>query len=214
MSETVNNEVTEEFIRPEGCFEEARQNKSAIRKEVLSALKKIKEADRKTKSESLRNNLLEFDEFQNSVTILTFASLPSEPDLMPLCEAEEAGHVTFCYPKVEGRNLGIYVVDDPKKQLKKTRGKLLIEPDPKKCEKLEVDDLDLVLVPGLAFAERSGGRLGRGGGFYDRLLAEEFLRAQSIGVGYGFQVRDSLPLEPHDELVDGILTDKALNMVH
>ena len=63
--------------------------------------------------------------------------------------------------------------------------------------------IDLVLVPGLAFDER-GNRLGRGRGDYDRLL--EGVRAIKCGVGFDSQLHAEIPVEPHDILLDCILT--------
>ena len=202
----------EEFIRPEGCFKEARQNKEATRKEVLSALTKMTAADREEKSRRLRKHLINFQDFTDATTVLFFASLSTEPDLFPLLDDESLRHMTFCFPRVERNNLALYTVGSIK-DLASAKGKLL-EPNPKKCDKLEVDDVEVALIPGLAFAERSGGRIGRGGGFYDRLLAEEFLHAQSLGICFHSQIKSTLPLEPHDELVDGMITETGVHLVH
>jgi len=66
-------------------------------------------------------------------------------------------------------------------------------------------DVDIWIIPALAFTRR-GGRLGYGGGWYDRFLAEARSTAQKTGVAHDFQIVDDLPLEPHDALVDGIVT--------
>lgn len=202
----------EEFIRPEGCFKEARQNKQVARKEILSDLKRLSDEARIEKSRQIRKNLLEFSDFTDASTILLFASLTSEPDLYPLLDAPELGHATFCFPRMERKSLALYSIESVN-QLIAGKGKLL-EPDPKKCDLVEIDEIEIALIPGLAFAERSGGRLGRGGGFYDKLLAEEFLHAQSIGVCFQSQIKTTLPLEPHDELVDGMVTETGLHLVH
>lgn len=67
----------------------------------------------------------------------------------------------------------------------------------------------LLLVPLLAF-DAHGHRLGYGGGFYDRTLAA--LRVRAIGIGYAGQETASLPHEPHDMALDGILTENGLRM--
>ena len=70
---------------------------------------------------------------------------------------------------------------------------------------VSVGEIDLLLIPGLAFDVR-GGRLGRGGGYYDRLLATRAGGgAVAIGVCFEFQRVNRLPLAPHDALVDGII---------
>ena len=68
-------------------------------------------------------------------------------------------------------------------------------------------NLDLVLVPGLAF-DAAGGRLGRGGGFYDRLLAtRDPERTRLVGVGFTFQLlAEELPHAAHDVRLDGLIT--------
>ncbi|HEY8902549.1 MAG TPA: 5-formyltetrahydrofolate cyclo-ligase [Chthoniobacterales bacterium] len=67
-------------------------------------------------------------------------------------------------------------------------------------------EASVVLVPGMAF-DRRGGRLGKGGGFYDRLLVEGLLRARRIAVCFACQVVGSVPVEPHDMEVDAIVTE-------
>lgn len=70
---------------------------------------------------------------------------------------------------------------------------------------------DLLIVPLVAF-DRAGGRLGQGGGYYDRTLAARRARGpiRAIGVGYACQEVDRLPLGPYDQRLDGILTENGL----
>lgn len=78
--------------------------------------------------------------------------------------------------------------------------------------RVELGEIDLVLVPGVAF---DGGchRLGRGGGFYDRFLAQAGLgRAWMLGVGFGVQLVERVPRSSHDRQVDGVVTDRAIVM--
>jgi len=86
--------------------------------------------------------------------------------------------------------------------------------------------LDVIFVPGLAFSlsverrdaeknarEKSSReiiRLGRGGGFYDRLLAHPELRAKKIGVCFDAQIFPELPREPHDCLMDAVITETGI----
>ncbi len=67
-------------------------------------------------------------------------------------------------------------------------------------------ELDVILVPGVAF-DRAGNRLGYGGGYYDRVLAQP--RGLAIGVAWSFQIVDALPVDPWDQPVDAILTESG-----
>jgi len=72
---------------------------------------------------------------------------------------------------------------------------------------------DLLLVPGVAFDLR-GGRLGRGGGYFDRALGEMGEGGPiSLGVGFEFQLVEEVPREPHDRSVGAILTERRLQRV-
>jgi len=69
------------------------------------------------------------------------------------------------------------------------------------------EKLELILVPGVAFDVKKG-RIGYGGGFYDRALVKS--RAFKIGVAFSFQIFQTLPLEAHDQKVDLIITEKGI----
>ena len=71
------------------------------------------------------------------------------------------------------------------------------------CPEIPLEKFDLILVPGVAF-DLSGNRLGRGKGFYDRILAEA--SGIKCGVCHDFQLLEKIPAEPHDAKVDFILT--------
>ncbi|MGZ3438170.1 MAG: 5-formyltetrahydrofolate cyclo-ligase [Polyangia bacterium] len=79
-------------------------------------------------------------------------------------------------------------------------------PEPRAAGTIDGDDLDIILVPGIAFA-RDGQRLGFGHGYYDRALAAA-PRALRIGLCHEFQLVDRLPPRPGDEAVDLILTPR------
>lgn len=69
--------------------------------------------------------------------------------------------------------------------------------------------VDVVLVPGLGFT-RSGGRLGYGGGYYDRWLTQAGKGITTIGVGFGVQVRDTLPVAAHDVPLCYVVTEQGV----
>lgn len=71
------------------------------------------------------------------------------------------------------------------------------EPDPARCPEVPAHEVDFIAVPGLGF-DRAGTRLGRGGGYYDRLLARLRPDAFRCGVFFTWQEFPSLPREPHD----------------
>jgi 5-formyltetrahydrofolate cyclo-ligase len=86
----------------------------------------------------------------------------------------------------------------------------IAEPDPEKCGAIDPTDLEAVIVPGSVFDSR-GGRLGYGGGYYDRFLAREAPRALRIGLAFALQVVEGeLPLAEHDQRLDFLVTEERV----
>ncbi|MDO5582253.1 MAG: 5-formyltetrahydrofolate cyclo-ligase [Planctomycetia bacterium] len=109
--------------------------------------------------------------------------------LDPSAVYEKNGSVVF-----EEMRDGAYHILEPDEDLRE-------RPD----RKINPRDLDLILVPGLAF-DPSGGRLGRGAGFYDRFLQKTREDVLLAGLAFDEQIVDSVPCEPHDRLMDLVLT--------
>jgi 5-formyltetrahydrofolate cyclo-ligase len=126
-------------------------------------------------------------------TIAVFSALPGEPDLTELIAQQAARR--WAYPRVEGADLVFHQVTDPPTQLQSGAFGIL-EPSPT-LPRIDITAIDAFVCPGLAFDPR-GGRLGRGRGFYDRMLAAARPDALKIGVCFPGQiVPDTFP-ESHD----------------
>ena len=76
--------------------------------------------------------------------------------------------------------------------------------EPQGGEPCRVSDIDVMIVPGVAFTP-DGARLGRGKGYYDRYMSQQGFRAYKIGVCFAHQIYDELPVEPHDCCVDRVI---------
>ncbi len=135
-------------------------------------------------------------------TVAIFASQPQEPDVERLWHF--AAHRTLCYPRVRDSELDFLRVDSPAELMPARWG--LREPRFLPERMVAISEIDVLLVPGIAFTRR-GDRLGRGGGFYDRMLARPDLRAATIGVCFELQILKELPIESHDERVGMVITE-------
>jgi len=69
--------------------------------------------------------------------------------------------------------------------------------------------IDTVLIPGSVF-DTGGGRLGYGGGYYDRFLTESAPRAVRVGVAFELQLVEQVPMEPHDQYMDVLVTEQKI----
>ncbi len=147
--------------------------------------------------------------FIASKCVALFAPLPSEPDIHPLIEEAWAQRKRVVLPLMikqgsrpeldwhEVTNWDEVVMPGPFG---------LREPDPLRCRRVPVTELDCVFVPGLAF-DHEGYRLGRGGGFYDSFLALAPAKLPSIGLFFSTQKVALVPREPHDQPLRSVITE-------
>jgi 5-formyltetrahydrofolate cyclo-ligase len=177
--------------------------KAHLRTRIRQTLDEIPASDRSECSERASRNLLRQTVWHNSHSILGFLALKDELDIFIAWEAAWASGKTLALPRyVPERRHYCAAVTSPQKRefIKGAFG--VLEP-PADSPLLPLNRLDLVLVPGLAFDCR-GRRLGRGKGFYDRLLAE--VTGIKCGVALDEQIVEQLPEEPHDIAMNFILT--------
>ena len=128
-------------------------------------------------------------------TVLAFSPLPGEVNIEPLLhELDAEGRLVL--PRVDGWGLSLHRVASPGLLGRGAHG--IAEPGPD-LPRATPGEIQTVLVPGLGFTE-AGARLGRGGGYFDRLLPT--LGARRVGVCFSLQVLPDLPTEEHDAPVD------------
>ena len=141
-------------------------------------------------------------EVATAATVHLFWPLPGEIDLRPLARSLLAAGRTVVLPAVAGpRALAHRVFDGDGGLVDGPWGLREPAPDARACDPR---DLDVVLVPGLAFG-RDGSRLGYGGGFYDTFLAET--PALRVGVCLQSALVATVPALPHDARLDAVVTE-------
>ena len=135
--------------------------------------------------------------FKTARAVGAYLPLPGEVDITPLFRSLEK---TFCIPAFDEASGG-YRMAKLTPGLKKGRFGI---PEPAVPVFAAEDELDLIIVPGVAF-DCAGRRIGRGGGFYDRLLPQ--YRAVRAGICFGFQCLETVPAQEHDIRMDWVVTE-------
>ncbi len=146
------------------------------------------------------SKLTEFLEARPSVRVVAaFSAMPGEVDLRAMLSDSER---VWVLPKVRGEVLSLHRIEDAEQDLQ--IGAYGI-PEPKEgLEDVAIGEVDLFLCPGLGF-DRKGGRIGRGKGFYDRMLEHAKPDAIKLGVCFEFQLVDEIEMEPHDVRMDEVV---------
>ncbi len=171
-----------------------REEKQILRTRMKAALAAF--PGKPAASGRLRRHLADVDSWRAARVVYGFAPRESEPDwLGPAFPLDKV----FAFPRTEGAAMSFYAARDlapGRFGIREPVGSELPPPP------------DLILVPGLAF-DRSGNRLGWGGGFYDRWLGTH-PGVPRLGIGFSCQIVADLPGEPHDLRVDGVLTEAGI----
>ena len=175
--------------------------KNILRVQMRAQLERISPAVRAVESIGLCERLE--TQLPSARAILFFAPLPDEPDVWPVLERSLALGTVCALPYFDASTqaYGARVIQKIGTDL--VAGKFGVREPAAQCAAMPLNQLDLVLVPGLAF-DRFGSRLGRGRGFYDRLLGE--VSGVKCGICYQGQLLESLPTEGHDVSVSFIVT--------
>ena len=161
--------------------------------------------ERAEKSRAICAAITRHPAFARSAFVAGFDSLPAEPDLAPLFDL--AGG-RLCFPRLSAAGLAFANVARHEHFAPASWHATIREPHRTQPD-ITCADIGLILVPGLAFT-RAGQRLGRGGGYYDRFLASLPATTVKLGVCFDLQLVAELPVEPHDQRVDAIVTESGL----
>lgn len=180
--------------------------KVAVRDRLLTARRRRSILEQQDAARSLAEHLLAWEPVRRAATVAAYASVPGEPGTGPLLDAllDQGRHV-------------LLPVLRPDKDLDWARydGELvpatfgLLEPPGERRGPDAIATADVVLVPALA-VDRSGVRLGRGAGCYDRALARVPVGTPVCALLHDGEVLDAVPSEPHDRAVTAVVTARGL----
>lgn len=188
------------------------QNRNSWRHRILAERDRLSPAELVEKSGRITKGLFSVEETMAADVFFIYLHFRSEVQTTDIVRRCLAKGKTVTVPLTlanESRLLAVRITD-PQNQLEP--GYCTIpEPIQSLVPKSVLDPakIDVVIVPGSVF-DRFGGRLGYGGGYYDRFLDREAANALRIGLAYELQLVDQVPLEPHDQLMDFIVTEKKI----
>ncbi len=179
--------------------------KSELRQLARTRNSQISPGERRTLSTAAVAQLLARPEFQRAQRILGYLALKDELDLSAALESALGAGKTVALPRyLPGENTycAALVTDSFATLSPGAFG--ILEPS-SSAAIISLNQLDFVLVPGLGF-ESTGRRLGRGKGFYDRLLANVSADCIKCGIAADEQIVSGIPAEPHDVSMNLIIT--------
>lgn len=172
--------------------------KQDIRKNIAQLKHSFSAEQKDTESNEILHTLESLDCFRQASAILLYHSLPDEVNTHEFIK-KWSNHKTILLPVVTGSELAVRKFSPDTM----TKGAYGIE-EPNGTDVTNYDTIELVIVPGVAF-DKKGNRLGRGKGYYDKLLPK-LTNAKKIGICYSFQLCEHIPNEKHDIPMDTVIT--------
>jgi len=185
------------------------EEKARLRTELQNALRTFGVAARHQASSRIHQLLFKSELWKTSQTILLFSALPGEPRTVEILQQGVEQGKQCVYPKVDPLKvkISLFAVKSAGRLIRGSFG--ILEPDPRFCDVVDFDTVDLALIPGLGF-DPNGNRLGRGYGYYDRFLSNPEFKGTTIGCHFHCQLSSKIPVDEHDQAVDYLLNEKGL----
>ncbi len=201
--------------------------KKAFRKQMVQRRDAMGAEARKTADALRKERIQKWDGYQSAELLLFYVSYRSEADTIQLIKEALNEERDVAVPKVVGEEMVFYRITEWSDLVGGYRG--ILEPDTERCEPITytsgmnggaqngqaetggevvLPERTILFVPGCAFDE-TGGRMGYGGGFYDRFIEKnpELLR---VALAYEEQLVAEVPREVHDKKVDVIVTEARM----
>jgi len=183
--------------------------KAEIRRAMRARRREMSVVDRAAASRSVCLKLLAREDVRASFAkgrpIAVYLASPEEVDLTDFIVAAFAQGAALVAPRWNGSLYELTPLTSLDTLVSGPHG--ILEPPPSPGSMSLMHRVSVWLVPGLAFS-KGGGRIGYGGGWYDRLLTKADEKAAKLGVAFGFQLLDDLPTESHDCPLTEIVTDR------
>lgn len=181
--------------------------KQQLRKQVRERIVYISEEQRAQWSGQIASRLYEQDEWKHARTIGITISVDEEVSTYEMIERAWQEGKRIAAPKCDrlSRTMTFREIrnwDDLEKVYMNLR-----EPIPARTKEISADEIDLLIMPGIAFTEQ-GDRLGYGGGYYDRFLPH--YSGHTIALAYSLQLVASIPMDEHDKRVQKIVTESQV----
>jgi 5-formyltetrahydrofolate cyclo-ligase len=185
--------------------------KQNLKTEMFEKRKALSKEEIKDKSSMIKEKLYSLSEFKDAKNVLFYVSFNKEVDTHTIIKEtlNEKNNKKIIVPYVLKNNpiLQLSEINNFEDLKPKTFG--ILEPKEDKIKKFDIENVDLVIVPGIAF-DKNGHRIGYGYGYYDRFLKRLDAKVKKVGLAFYFQLIDKIPEEKHDIPMDIIITEEKV----
>ena len=185
-------------------MEEAREKKQQVRDEIKDRITSLSAPDMQEKTSRIESRLFEFANFMESETVLFYLKpdyIVNTRRIVERCLRIPKKIVLPAFGK--DRRITLWKITSLESDMLSDG----ITPDPERCKPVSFKEVDIAVIPGVAFDEK-GGRLGTGRGHNDRMMPKLPNTTRKVALALTEQIVPQVPMEPHDKYIDIIITDK------
>lgn len=186
------------------------QRKREIRKKVQEERDSLSPRERTARSAAVLDRLWSLEDFREADTVFFFISFRSEVDTVPMIKQAlaEGKRVCLPYTYTDSKQMVASHVLDFENDLEPGNYDIM-EPRPESIRPIPPEEIDIIVMPGVAF-DVDGRRLGYGGGYYDRFLNQCRDDCLRVAPCFDLQVIDEVPCSDHDHHIHMIVTEKRV----
>ena len=185
-------------------MEEVKEKKQQVRDKIKDKLISLSDADMKEKTSKIESRLFEFANFNESEIVLFYLKPDYAVNTRQIVERCLRIPKKIVLPAFgKDRRITIWKIGNLENDTLSDG----ITPDPERCKPVSFKEVDIAVIPGVAFDEK-GGRLGTGRGHNDRMMPKLPNTTRKVALALTEQIVPQVPMEPHDKYIDIIITDK------
>ena len=188
------------------------ESKSEVRKRILAARSSMSADEVRIKSEAIMERIIKSEAFAGARLVMCYMDFRNEVMTAGIISAALASGKRVALPRVckcgNDRTLAVYEINDLYKDVEKGAWGIM-EPCSHRLRRADENEIDLVIVPGVAF-DVNRQRLGYGAGYYDSFLAKLRPGCSKIAVAFDLQVQECIPVEVHDVKMDAVITETGI----
>ncbi|MFA6013095.1 MAG: 5-formyltetrahydrofolate cyclo-ligase [Desulfobacteraceae bacterium] len=189
-------------------MDDVKDKKRDVIHEIIEKIENFSNEDRQKKQDAVEERLFDFANFIESKVALLYLRRRSEVDTISIIKRSMDKGKKIVLPLVdrEKSKTTLYKIENLKDDLRMGPNDYL-EPDPDRCKPVPPDQIDIAVVPGLAFDEK-GGRIGILDNFYDRFIARLPMTTRKVAIAFEEQVISQVPADSRNKFIDIIITDR------
>jgi 5-formyltetrahydrofolate cyclo-ligase len=191
-------------------MEEIRQTKDEIRSTIAKALAELSDSEIIDKTNRIEKRLFEFANFLEANIVLLYINSDCEVNSLKIIEKCLNYKKIVILPAFDTTKYEMKLMKIDNLDSDLTLGpRGILEPDPRRCNIVPIECIDIAIIPGVAFDEK-GGRIGSGDGYYDRLIPKLTITTRKVALTFEDQIVSQIQMETHDKHVDIIVTERRI----